>query len=151
MSSFPTSILLLIAVAFGQIFGGVSCCCLSRSLLDGWASAGTSIESETAAPKCPRCAAAAPQPCPANDPRPIPPVEGFKSNDANQCDCVEHALEADRPSEGGTATETSPSWAILEDLSSRTRAASSHVVQGALPPLRSHGISWQALAYKWTT
>lgn len=168
MSSFPVPFLLLIAVAFGQIFGGVSCCCLSRSLLDGWTPAGESTESissaqgsgaranlpgdsNTSARKCPRCAKVAVTPRPPNEPSPRSPVDGCKSNDSSQCDCVEHFLEADRPSEGGSATETSHSWLTFGDLSSQPRSQSRHLARITSPPLRVRGLSWQALACIWTT
>lgn len=168
MSSFPISVLLLIAIAFSQIFGGVSCCCLSRSILEGWTIAGVSIESGTtgtgeekqtraqtpakaAAPKCPRCAAADTPPRATNKQRPSAPVDGCLAGDSNQCDCVSQVLEADRTTESGSTTQTSHSWTTLHDLFPKRRETLSPLDRFEGPLFGSRGISWQAIACKWTT
>jgi hypothetical protein len=66
MSSLSLHIVLLCAVAYSQIFGGVSCCCLSRSIWVGSQSTSESSPSSERGlastnappvPQCPRCAA----------------------------------------------------------------------------------------------
>ncbi len=66
MPSPPLHLILLCAVVYSQIFGGFSCCCLSRSIVAGFPSLNRdalpnplqlATENKPATPKCPRCAA----------------------------------------------------------------------------------------------
>lgn len=66
MLSLAIHLVLLFAVACSQIFGGIACCCLSRSIIDSFSTTQAVAASVQLAPataqqptaaKCPRCVA----------------------------------------------------------------------------------------------
>jgi hypothetical protein len=171
MLSFPLQILLLIAIAFGQVFGGVSCCCLSRSLFPDWTSSGPASDADLAqshtqkpstrtaaakttsaktTSKCPRCSS--PKPATPNSIKNSKPISGIvcKTNRSGQCECTKYVAAAELSSCGKTFPQTSLDWSPLNELSSQSRVNPTRIQYRETSTSHLSGVSWQAYACIWT-
>jgi hypothetical protein len=157
MSSLTLHFVLLFAVASSQIFGEVSCCCLSRALFIGWTNARqaepsnagaaceqSADESANDVPKCPKCAASR-----SLNSQSIEQTDDSPSGkfcEGNQCQCSKVAartgLQNERLSLDG-GSHLLGEWLVIRDttLTIEQRATRSFEV-----PIRFGGHSWQSIA-----
>lgn len=173
MASSPLPILLLIAVAFSQVFGGVSCCCLSRSLFLDWRSSLSNPESNLehcdsqkptkrsvaakALPKCPRCSSTKPArslakratPNPSNSGKPMSGIV-CKSDGSEQCQCTKYVAVAELPSWVKSFPLTSLDWSLINGVATETRPSTTRTLNRETSARHSNRVSWQAYACIWT-
>jgi hypothetical protein len=153
MLSFLLQIVLLIAAAYSQIFGGVSCCCFSRELSASWTSTGKLngqeplATSNTEAPKCQKCEAS--RTANTSNDRRDKNHDSCSVRDDNQCRCAVVATTV--------ALQTEP---CSLNAASHTLATST-VVWNAIPTVKNTvtrryeklvrigGHSWQSIACIW--
>lgn len=167
MASSPLPILLLIAVAFSQVFGGVSCCCLSRSLFLDWGSSSSNSDMDSkhcdplkpskrsgpgkTSSKCPRCSAAkTATPAPSKDSKPISGIV-CKSNGSEQCQCTRYVAAAELATWTKSVPQTFLDWSLLTDVATQTLPSTTRALICETVPLHPSGVSWQAYACIWTT
>lgn len=163
MHSFPFQIVLLLTVAFSQIFGGVSCCCLSRlivaslqsaqapdSLAGGQSDADTETNPETNAPRCPRCAAS--KACKQSSKESDTDSAESKADSITgdrECNCSKVYLKALAQDELQTPRVycqfLNPPVALVTSL----RRGLECVYRRHEIPIRLGGLSWQAVACIW--
>ena len=154
MSSLTLHIVLLFAVAYSQIFGGVSCCCLSRTTiasLNPAHEAASANQDQTPANvplvrKCPKCAAS--QPSLARSVN-TTGLRDYSVEGSNECQCTKVVssatvqLEPRSPSIAVQFVAThSANWDIVPRAEPR-------VFQGYEVPIRFGGSSWQSIACVW--
>lgn len=150
MSSLTLHIVLLFAVAYSQIFGGVSCCCLSRtiiaSLATAQASADHAMPDVSLAPKCPKCAAAQ-----ASGARSVN-SEGLRSSSvagSNDCQCakaISNATAQHEPRSLSIAVQYFTTALTTWDVIPRAQRI---VFQRHEVPIPFEGCSWQSIACVW--
>lgn len=173
MASSPLPILLLIAVAFSQVFGGVSCCCLSRSLFLDWGSSLTNPESNLehcdsqkptqrsvaakALPKCPRCSSTKPARSSAKNGTPAlakssKPMSGMvcKSDGSEHCQCTKYVAAAELSNWVKSIPLTSLDWSFFNGIATDARPSTSRTLNRETSTRHSNRVSWQAYACIWT-
>jgi hypothetical protein len=152
--------ILLLAVAYSQILGGVSCCCLGKSLFasinqrlqvydSGVFSSGAGV---TERARCPKCAS--PSSTGSAEKQSRPGSRSLLQTDLSacqdgQCNCSKLVLNASEPREPVSVPRTSIGW----ETPSVTFPGSSTLVLSNLGrfevPLRFGGRSWQSIACVW--
>lgn len=154
MSSLTLHIVLLFAVAYSQIFGGVSCCCRSRMIIASVSpahEAASASHDQTPANvplvrKCPKCAASQPSVARSVNAKGLRDcsVEG-----SNECQCTKAVTSATvqlEPRSPSIAVQfyatPSATWGIVPRAERR-------VFQGHEVPIRFGGNTWQAIACLW--
>ena len=154
MSSLILHIVLLFAVAYSQIFGGVSCCCLSRMIIASLAPAQVAapasvdhaMSNVSVAPKCPKCAAAQ-----ATGARNVNP-EGLRSSSvsgSNECRCAKAISSATtqlEPRSPSIAVQYIATTLATWDVIPRAQRI---VFQRHRIPIPFEGCSWQSIACVW--
>jgi hypothetical protein len=154
MSSLTLHIVLLFAVAYSQICGGVSCCCLSRTIISSLlpahvassARVDRAMPNVALAPKCPKCAASQ-----ASVARSVN-SEGLRSGSvlgSNECQCSKAISSATVQLEPRSQSisvryvvTAASTWDII-------LSAQRFVFQGHKVPTRFGGTSWQSIACIW--
>jgi hypothetical protein len=156
MSSVPLQLVLLFAVAYSQIFGGVSCCCLSRALFMSWThssevSSPSGSEASTAgpadSPKCPKCAASR-----TSSESGTPEVKGGRTctlSDDYQCRCAKLAASAGVHTDPFSPINVPHELASSANLWNVVPAAKAEVSRSDGMPVRFGGRSWQSVACVW--
>lgn len=156
MSPLPLQLVLLFAVAYSQIFGGVSCCCLSHAFLAGWTNsseinspAGREVSAARPAytPKCPRCAAAR-----ASSSRGTPEAKVSRAgviSDDNQCRCEKFAAIAGVETEPFSLKCELHELAPPNDVRNVVTTSAASVSRSYGVPMRFGGRSWQSVACVW--
>lgn len=156
MSSLPLQIVLPFAVACSQIFGGVSCCCLSGVLSVGWSSwsetsSKTGREVSTAShpitSKCPKCEASR-----ASNASGKSESKGGRPctiSDDNQCRCAKVAASAGLNTEPVSLNNVPHELAPMANAWSVVPAAEAGLTRIYDVPVRCGGRSWQSVACVW--
>jgi hypothetical protein len=148
---------LLLAVSYSQVLGGVSCCCLGRSLIESIS--GKPLVADVAPSKS---VAAQPSRCPKCAARPTgkplvsaPPVTKTSSPSqvvvcrGGQCNCSMVDLNASGPKEPFSAPGKSVGWAFIAVASPKPVAIAISSLGRFELPLRYGGRSWQTIACVW--
>lgn len=157
MVRFATHCFLLLTIVGSQLFSGVSCCCLARTV----AGIVTSIETDNAAElqaqpaRCSKCIAHQPQTSAHGQTRtklsrlshslPLQIV-----SERNQCTCVKTQVLAASSSQQHTLTIGTSNWcyAIVSALTERPCSSYASLDERSLLHIPSSS-SWQALACIW--
>lgn len=154
MPSLNLHIVLLFAVAYSQIFGGVSCCCLSRTIfasLSPTHETASATQDQTSAivpfvPKCPKCAASQ------ASTRRSSQGDGHQSSSVSQCNkcqctkTVSNATVHAEPRPLSIAVNFIATFALSWDLFPR---GESSLFQRHEIPIRFSNNSWQSIACHW--
>lgn len=154
MSSLTLHVVLLFAVAYSQIFGGVSCCCLSRTIIASLAtaqvatpaSADHAMPNASLAPNCPKCAAAQ-----ASGARSVN-SEGLRTSSvagSNECQCakaISSATAQHEPRSLSIAVQYFTTALTTWDVIPRAQRI---VFQRHEVPIPFEGCSWQSIACVW--
>lgn len=150
---------LLLAVAYSQILGGVSCCCLGRSLLESISGTPHAVATDGAPSKsvatqqapCPKCAA---RPTGKTDEavrsatktsRPL----HLGTCQGGQCNCSKLVLNASEPPESVSVPAKTIAWASVAVGSHKPVAISLSNFGKFEVPIRFGGRSWQSIACVW--
>lgn len=149
-------LVLLLAVATSQVFGGLSCCCVTReisAILTYRGPTGTlngqerSAASKSEAPKCPKCVASK-------------AANGFKTKkkksdgscslgDDNHCRCVKVVSTAAVQTESFWLSIAPPALVVSLVLWNAIPAVEADETRRYEKPIRFGGRSWQSLACIW--
>lgn len=154
MPSLNLHIVLLFAVAYSQIFGGVSCCCLSRTIfasLSPTHETASATQAQTSAivpfvPKCPKCAASQ------VSARQSPQGDGYQLSSVSQCNkcqctkTVSSATVHAEPRSLSIAVNFIATFALSGDLIPRAESSS---FQRHEITIRFGDNSWQSIACHW--
>ncbi len=155
MLSLPFHIVLLFAVACSQIFGGVSCCCFSRTLIAGLSAthevaSATEFGQATAkvlpVPRCPKCAASQ-----ASAVRRVnaKELQGCSVTESSDCQCSKASSSATLQFEPRTPSITMQFVATPTATRDLTRPEERAVARRHKVPIRFGGHSWQSMACIW--
>lgn len=152
--------ILLLAVAYSQVFGGVSCCCLGRSLLESingkpLAAAVADVASSksvAAQPsRCPKCAAR-----PTGKPNDsMQPASKTSSQSPlgvcqdGQCDCSKPVLNASQSKEPISVPVKSIGWVSVAVTSPNPVAIDISSFGKFEVPIRFGGRAWLTIACVW--
>ncbi len=161
MSPLPLQYVLLFALAYSQIFGGISCCCMGRTLFGNPAVVGASSNgdaasknttAETAKPtgKCPKCSARKPaNPPTSKDASAKPATPCSTISDHGQCRCQKLVINANTQKEQLTVDGANPIWwlPVLESMPKHEVAMIE--LRKFEVPIRFGGRSWQSIACVW--
>lgn len=164
MLSRTSHIFLLFAVAYGQILGGISCCCLPKVAIAAWSKAFTAPAAssqhcttrtegtEEAIPRCPRCSNKAPARQAVTGDQTTVAADGFGSRltcQADDCRCpkldIGLGLQKDQVTKG---TEIDRIESLADDLLLLTQSRSVSADRSDIP-IRFGGHSWQSVACLW--
>jgi len=160
MSTIPLQFVLLIAVATSHIFGGVSCCCLGRTLFADLLTVSNTTATELALQKefswvrqkqqtgkCQKCLARKSSPT---------ATEKIASNRLHdhrakvcqdgECRCVKLAVKASSPP---LLSHDSHAWVSLALGVNPEREVLTHILANYDVPIRFGGRSWQSIACVW--
>ncbi len=154
MSSLTPHIVLLFAVAYSQIFGGVSCCCLSRTIIASLATSHVAASARvdrtspnvSLVPKCHKCAASQ-----TSIGRSVNSAGLHSSSVAgsNECQCVKAICSATaqfKPQSLSIAAQYIASTLGTWDILARTQRI---VFPRHKVPIPFEGCSWQSIACVW--
>lgn len=161
MSLIPLQYVLLFALAYSQIFGGISCCCLGRTLFSNSAMVDASSvgdassknrTAETARPtgKCPKCSARKPaNPLTSKDASAKRATPCSTISDDGQCRCHKLVINANSQNEPLTVDGANPVWwlPVLESIPKHEVAMIE--LRKFEVPIRFGGRSWQSIACIW--
>lgn len=164
MFSRTSHILLLFAVAYGQILGGLSCCCLPKLAVAAWSRTFTETTAtsqhcssttegvDEAVPRCPRCSNEGRAKQPANDDPRATTADGFGKRlacGADDCRCpkldISLGLQNDQVTKGTVIDRVE---LLADDLSLFTPSRSVAADRSEIP-IRFGGHSWQSVACLW--
>jgi len=163
MSLIPFRVILLFAVATSQIFGGISCCCLQRTLFADIHTGSRSTAYEHAAQselssvpqkqqtgKCPKCSARKSSPAIAvktssNQRR----DHRAKVCEDGQCRCIKLVISANTPSDPPSPNHDSLAWVSLVLDVKPEREVLTRISSNFEVPVRFGGRSWQSIACVW--
>jgi hypothetical protein len=151
--------ILLLAVAYSQVFGGVSCCCLGRSLLEtvGGKPLAAAVEdvasskSVVAQPsRCPNCAAR-PTETAIETVRSTtkPLLSHLVAREDSQCNCNKVVLNASEPKVPFSVPAKSIGWASVAFTPPKSVAIAISSFGRFEVPIRFGGRSWQSIACIW--
>ncbi len=156
MSPVPLQFVLLLAVAISQIFGGISCCCLGRSLLLPFSNAANavadspvSVSQPAGEAACPKCAAR-PRHDSVTSPGTRAEVNGARTQlcEDGQCRCVKYVSFANTQNES-TVVQSFDSSVVDVVASDLPRFLDQAPVRKFEVPIRLGGHSWQSIACVW--
>jgi hypothetical protein len=156
MSSNPIQVILLLAIATSQIFGGISCCCLGRSILLHSSNPpkdvaevpllASQLQGRVACPKC----ASSPMRESVKSPRTQVHVAGDRTQlcGDGQCRCVKQVSTANTQNESAAVQPIGCSLVgiVAWDISRCVIQAPVHKFE---VPVRFGGHSWQSIACVW--
>ncbi len=154
MSSLTIHIVLLFAIAYSQIMGGVSCCCLSRAVLANFAAARdvASFGDDQAIPKtalvakCPRCASSK---AAAVKGVHVQQLERCCIGRGDDCQCCKVSAIAIVRAEARYVSFVGPFIAIPALIWGFVPREGRVLMPGHGVPIRFGGTSWQSLAGVW--
>lgn len=144
--------LLLIAVAFSQILGGIACCCFVRSVIAYLPTSHAATVAEPPKFACPKCAAKATKETPRK--AQTLATAGVEFGERNQidapCGCNRSNLIGSESSESPVLQTKSSSAVstIVYDL--KPLSYGSHATRQCIAPPPLGGHSWQSIACIWT-
>ena len=161
MSLIPLQYVLLFALAFSQIFGGISCCCLGRTLFSNSEvvdassvgdAASKNKTTETARPtgKCPKCSARKSSDwlaCKDTSTDRSTPCSTI--SDDEQCRCQKLIINAGTPNELLTADGANHAWWLPVLGSVPKHELAMIELRKFEVPIRFGGRSWQSIACVW--
>jgi hypothetical protein len=151
--------ILLLVVAYSQVLGGVSCCCLGRSLVEGIcgmplatgdAEVAGSNSIATQPPRCAKCTAR-PTGKPAISAQPAAKTSsrsGLGVCQGGQCNCGKFVLNANEPTVPVSVSAKSFGWVSVVFTPKIVLIAPSCVGKFEIP-LRFGGRLWQSIACVW--
>ena len=163
MSPIPLRVVLLIAVATSQIFGGVSCCCLGRTLFADLLTVGNATASEFVSPrdfssvaqkqqtgKCPKCLARKSSPT-ATEKTALNRLYDHRAKVCHdsECRCVKLAVKASTSSFPRLLSHDSHAWVSPALGVNPEREVLTHILANYDVPVRFGGRSWQSIACLW--
>ena len=159
MSSISLQLVLLFAIAYSQIFGGISCCCLGRTLFAGLSEvspqdqAGRQMSpiSQPSQPvRCAKCAVRQPsqEPSASRSSNPTGQQRAHICEDG-QCRCTKLFINANSPSDPVSVKADSQIWDSHASDAKSIRADFTLVSCRFEVPLRFGGRSWQSIACVW--
>ena len=150
---------LLMAVAYSQILGGVSCCCLGRSFLESISGKQpATAEADVASSKS---LASQPARCPKGTARPTVKTSDSVRSAAKslfpsclicqgaQCICSKQVLSASEPPKSVSVPAKSIAWACVAFASIKPTATAVSSFGKFEVPIRFGGHSWQSIACVW--
>jgi hypothetical protein len=155
LSSLVLRVVLLFAVAYSQILGGISCCCLSRMIVAGvTASSDVAPSAETdlsavsklPAPKCPKCASsqtAAARSVSATG------VQAYGVAGGSECQCAKRYFVAIVQLEPRSPAASAPFLTMPLAIWCRDYIEVRSCHHRAEVPIRFGGHSWQSIACIW--
>lgn len=155
MSSITLHFVLLFAIAYGQIFSGVSCCCLSRSVIARFSSVGQALGADrhpqTLAktphiPKCPRCAASQTSVTRSLNAK---GVQKCIAAGSGECQCTKATCSAGIQPKPRPWSITLPYVATSVATVDLLLCAKRWSLRGYEVPLRLGWHSWQSIACVW--
>lgn len=145
---------LLIAVVYSQVLGGISCCCLGRTLLAGVnctdQPAGATGGAEETPVNCPKClakTAAAREQCRSSSAEDLGLSVAACEN--GQCRCAKLVVNASNPNGQDSVSVRSANWPNNILLPYLTIAETPIWLIRHEVPLRFGGHSWQSIACVW--
>jgi len=163
MSLFPLKVVLLLAVATSQIFGGIACCCLGRSILADSLTVNSVTSTKLASPnelssvpqkrqmgKCPKCSSRK------NSPEAALQTSSNQRYDhrarvceGGKCQCVKLVVSVNTPSDLPTPNYDSYAWVDpVLDVKPEHEVLSRNSAKYEVP-VRFGGCSWQSIACLW--
>jgi len=159
----PLQFVLLFAVATSQIFGGISCCCLGRTLFADMLAVKRSTATELASQhefsselqerqtgKCPKCSARKSSPA-ALEQSTSNPLHDRRDKvcEDSQCRCVKHFVNASTPNDPPFLSHDSDAWLIPFPDVKPEREVLTLILAKFEVPARFGGHSWQSIACVW--
>jgi len=167
MSPIPFQVVLLFAVATSQIFGGISCCCLGRTLFAELDTAdnvtATKLASQhkfsSAPPKrqtgrCPKCSVRKSSSTASGGGSEQASSGRLKNRRAKvcedgQCLCIKHVVDACPPSSPPSLSHESYAWVSPVLNVKPDREVLACILDKHEVPVRFGGRSWQSIACLW--
>jgi hypothetical protein len=160
MSPKPLQLVLLVAVAVSQIFGGISCCCLGRSLFGQASSVGEGTVREAGSESvpvaaslptsgCPKCALRATRQLTASKQSSGKADHFPKLCEDDECRCVKVTNNASPPNDPPSSNDVSLTWAVPIKDTVPSRVPIALGSRKFEIPVRFGGHSWQSIACVW--
>jgi len=163
MTPIPLQVVLLIAVAISQIFGGISCCCLGRTLVADLNTASNATASELVSPqesssvletrqtgKCSKCWAKKSSPTGTEKTFSKQIYDHYVNIcEDGECRCVKLAVKASTPSSPPSLSNDSLAWLSPVLGVKPEREGLTHIFAKYDVPARFGGRSWQSIACLW--
>jgi hypothetical protein len=161
MSPIPLQYVLLFALAYCQIFGGISCCCLGRTLFSNPAvveassdgdAASKNTTAETAKPtgKCPKCSARkSTDRLTSKDAATNRATSCSTISDDGQCRCQKLVINSSTPNEPSTVDGANHAWWLPVLGSAPKHEVAMPELRKFEVPIRFGGRSWQSIACIW--
>jgi len=163
MTPIPLQVVLLIAVAISQIFGGISCCCLGITLVADLNIASNATASELVSPqesssvlqtrqtgKCSKCWAKK------SNSTVTEKTSSHRLHDHHvkvcqdvECRCVKLAVKASTSSSPPLLSHDSHAWVSPALGVNPEREVLTHILAKYDVPARFGGRSWQSIACLW--
>ncbi len=156
MSPIPLQFVLLIAIATSQIYGGISCCCLTRSIFspfsnmaDDATEGSVSVSPPAGKTACPKCARQPPHQSVAS-PQSRSNNDGVRTQlcEGSQCRCIKRVSAANSQSQSTgvqsiTYSMVAAFTSVLPIFIDQTSLRRFEV------PIRFGGNSWQSIICVW--
>lgn len=161
MSLISLKYVLLFALAYSQIFGGISCCCLGRTLFSipavvDASSVGDETSknkaAETASPtgKCPKCSARkSTERLTSKDASTNRETPCSTISDDGQCRCQKLVINSSTPNEPSTVDNANHTWWLPVLGSAPKHEVAMPELRKFEVPIRFGGRSWQSIACVW--
>lgn len=160
MSLIPLQYVLLFAIAISQIFGGISCCCLGRTLFGSAAVAaggairdltGETSSADTFKPigKCPKCSARKSDRPASKNTSATQATSCPAISDDGQCQCQKLNINASTSNELVTVDRETLAWSVPILDSAPNREVVALDLRKFEVPIRFGGRSWQSVACVW--
>lgn len=164
MSFIPLQYVLLFAIAISQIFGGISCCCLGRTLFSSTATTaaaaiGDSCGNSSALAssniasspirKCPKCSARQSGRTVIKDEAATRTKSHSQVSDDGQCRCQKLAVSANASKDAVTVDYQAFAYSLSALVSAPKHAVVAMELRRFEVPIRFGGHSWQSVACVW--
>jgi len=163
MSPIPIQVVLLFAVATSQIFGGISCCCLGRTIFANILTVNNATTSELASPNefpavlqkrqagtCPKCSVRKSSPAAALQTSSNQRYDHrAKVCEGGKCRCVKFAVSSSTPREPPSLNHDSHACVSLVLDLKPEREVLTRMLAKYEVPVRFGGRSWQSIACVW--
>ncbi len=158
MFPFPLKFVLLVAIATSQIFGGISCCCLGKSVCAAFLGddvptrVGKSESASTpqSSSRCPKCAArTSVRAVDEIRNRGNPHCTRTYASENNQCRCVTLTIDSSNPTDP-PSFHPDIQKAVADDPIFKTHCRTVNPPsRDYAVPIRFGGHSWQSIACVW--
>jgi hypothetical protein len=153
-------LVLLVAVAVSQICGGISCCCLGRSMFGQGSFVGDvavgkagseNVPMAASRPTsgCPKCASRATRQSTAHGQSTGRADHHPKLCEDNECRCVKLTINANTPNDPPSSNDVSLAWTVPIKDTVPSRVPIALGSRKFEIPVRFGGHSWQSVACVW--